>query len=241
VAAEVADLPARRSPGAARLYDRAERGLDAAIHLSALGAAAAAVPGLVIWAAIRHGGLGAVAGVALYGATLIAMLACSYLYNHLDRPHLTNRLRRLDMSAIFVKIAGTVTPFALLSGTGKILLATIWLAAALGVAAAVFLRRHPTFLSVAFGLGMGWGVLVAGRDVLASTSWSVLGLMLAGGLFYSLGTPFLMRERMRFHNAIWHGFVVAGSVAFFAAIALHAAQTGAMLHAAAMPPPPPPI
>jgi hemolysin III len=217
-----------------RPYDRAEKLSDAVIHLLALGLAVAAVPALVSWAAIRHGGLGAVAGVSLYGATLIAMLLCSYLYNHLDRPHLTGRLRRLDMSAIFVKIAGTVTPFALLSGTGKLLLATIWLAAALGVAAAVFLRRHPTFLSVSFALGMGWGVLVAGRDVIAATSWSVLALMLAGGLFYSLGTPFLMVERLRFHNAIWHGFVVAGSVAFFAAVALHTAQTGAVLHASTL-------
>jgi hemolysin III len=218
-----------------RPYDAVERRWDAGIHLAALGVALVGAPLLVAGAVVWHGGVGAVAGVGLYGATLVAMLLCSYLYNHLDRPHLTDRLRRLDMSAIFVKIAGTVTPFALLAGTGKVLVAAIWAAAALGVAVAVGLRRHPTLLSVGFGLGMGWGVLVAGRDVIAATSWPVMGLMLAGGLLYSLGTPFLMAERMRFHNAIWHGFVVAGSAAFFAAIALHARQTGALIETAGLP------
>ncbi|MEM7709915.1 MAG: hemolysin III family protein, partial [Pseudomonadota bacterium] len=134
-------------------------------------------------------------------------------------------LRKIDMSAIYLKIAGTVTPFALLSGTGAVFLAVMWTVAVLATATVFLRRRRSSGLSVAIGLGMGWAVLFAGGDVIASTNWPVFGLMIAGGVFYSLGTPFLLMQGLRFHNAIWHGFVVMGSVTFFVAITWHLAAT----------------
>lgn len=231
--AEASGPDACRTRVGARLYDAAERRWDASIHLSALGAAALAVPALVVLVFLWRGDLPALAGTAIYGMTLIAMLLCSFLYNHWHPPHRKDLFRRIDMTAIFLKIAGTVTPFALLTGTGKLMLAAIWGSALAAIAAVFLLRRHPTFLSVGIGLAMGWGVLVTGRDVLAEMSWLVIGLMLAGGLLYSLGTPFLLAERMRFHNAIWHGFVVVASGVYFAAVVVHAAQTGAVMQASA--------
>jgi hemolysin III len=72
---------------------------------------------------------------------------------------------------------------------------------------------------------MGWAVLFGGGDVIAALPEPVFWLMLAGGVLYSLGTPFLLAARMRFHNTIWHVFVVAASVVFFAAIVTHLAAT----------------
>ena len=216
----------RAAPATAeRLYDRAERVSDAAVHLVALIAALAAVPVLITLVAVWHGTLTGVVGVTVYGCSLIAMLTCSLLYNHVAHPGWTDALRRLDMSAIYLKIAGTVTPFALLSGTGETFLAAMWTAALVATATVFLRRRRSTALSVGIGLAMGWAVLLGGHGVIATVSWPVLGLMILGGLLYTLGTPFLLMERVRYHNTIWHAFVVAASVIYFAAVMLHAAQS----------------
>lgn len=207
-----------------RLYDRAERISDAVVHLAGLVLALAAVPVLITLTAIWRGDAAGVTGVSIYGATLITMLSASLAYNHVPNPAWSDRLRRLDLSAIYLKIAGTVTPFALLSGTGTTFLVAMWAAAIVATATTFLRRRRSTALSMAIGLGMGWAVLVGGGEVIATTSWTVFALMLAGGILYSLGTPFLVLERLRFHVAIWHGFVVAASVVFFVAIFLHAAK-----------------
>ncbi|MBM2575934.1 hemolysin III family protein [Jannaschia sp. Os4] len=216
------DHPAQ---AAERPYDRAERMSDAVVHLAALIAALAAVPVLITLTAVWHGTLTGIVGVSVYGASLIAMLGCSLAYNHVYHPGWTERLRRLDMSAIYLKIAGTVTPFALLSGAGGTFLAAMW-TAALVATVTVFVRRtRSTAVSIGIGLAMGWAVLLGGQGVIETVSWPVLILMVAGGLLYTAGTPFLVARRLRFHNTIWHVFVVAASVIYFAAVLLHAAQS----------------
>lgn len=211
--------------GADRSYDRAELLSDAVVHIAGLVLALAAVPVLITLTAMWRGDLAGVAGVSIYGATLIAMLSASLAYNHIYRPEWTEALRKLDMSAIYMKIAGTVTPFALLSGTGARFLIVMWVAAGLAMATVFLRKRRSSLFSVGIGLAMGWAVLFAGGDVIAATSWPVFALMLSGGVLYSLGTPFLLLGRMRFHNAIWHGFVVAASVVYFVAIMWHLAAT----------------
>ena len=218
-AAGAADVPP------ARLYDRAERVSDAVVHLAGLTLALAAVPVLVTLTAIWHGSLTGVLGVSVYGGCLIAMLSASLAYNHVYHPGWTERLRRLDMSAIYLKIAGTVTPFALLSSGGGTFLAIMWTAAVVATATVFVRRRRSTALSVGIALAMGWAVLLGGQEVIAQVSWPVLGLMILGGVLYTAGTPFLLAERMRYHNTIWHAFVVAASVIYFVAVFLHAAQT----------------
>ncbi|WP_298436836.1 hemolysin III family protein [uncultured Jannaschia sp.] len=213
------------APEGERAYDRVERFTDALVHLTGLVLALAAVPVLITLAAVWRGDLAGIAAVSIYGATLIAMLSASLAYNHVAHDNWTDRLRRLDMSAIYLKIAGTVTPFALLSGTGSTFLAMMWTAAVVATVSVFLRRRRSSAVSVAIGLAMGWGVLFAGGEVIAATSWPVFALMVAGGVLYSLGTPFLLMERMRFHNTIWHGFVVVASVVYFVAIMWHLAAT----------------
>lgn len=209
----------------ARPYGRDERAWDAAVHLMGLVAALAAVPVLITLTVIWHHDAFGIAGVSIYGACLIMMLTASLVYNHTYNPNLSDLLRRIDMSAIYLKIAGTVTPFVLLSGTGATFLAAMWTAAVLATVTVFVRRRRSSVLSVGIGLAMGWAVLFGGGEVIATTSWSVFALMIAGGVLYSLGTPFLLMPNLRFHNAIWHGFVVVASVVFFVAIFLHSSQS----------------
>ena len=222
----MSDPQANESPLAAeRTYDRAERASDALVHAAGLVLALAAVPVLITLAAVWRPEAAAVAGVAVYGTALIAMLAASLAYNHVPEGRWTEPLRRLDLVAIYLKIAATVTPFALLSGTGTGFLMAMWVAALAASTVALACGRRSGLASVAIGLAMGWAVLVGGGDVVARTSTPVFVLMVAGGVLYSLGTPFLLRTRMRFHNAIWHGFVVAASAVFFVAVMWHLAAT----------------
>lgn len=207
----------------ARPYSRGELASDVVVHVAGLILALAAVPVLITLTAVWRGDAAGITGVSIYGATLILMLLCSLLYNHVGRPHWTDLFRRLDHSAIHFKIAGTYTPFALFSGAGSGLLTAIWTAAAGATALSFILRDRSTLLGIGIGLGMGWAVLVGGQDVLARLPWSVVVLMIVGGTLYSAGTIFLALGRIRYHNTIWHGFVVIASIVFFVAVFLAAA------------------
>lgn len=208
-----------------RAYSRAEVISDAAVHLGALGAALAAVPVMIALAAAWQLGAGPITGLTVYGGSLIVMLFCSFLYNHVRCSDCMMRLRALDQSAIFVKIAGTYTPFALISGTGFGLLTAIWSGAAFGVVLAALRGRGSVLPCAILCLALGWAIVVGGQNLLATMSLPVVALMLAGGVLYSVGVPFLLAKRLRYHNTIWHGFVVVASVLYFIAIFVHMAQS----------------
>lgn len=212
-------------PHACRPYSRGELVSDAVVHIAALLLALGAVPVLITLTAVWRGDALGIVGVSVYGFTLIAMLTASLAYNHLPRPEWRHMLQRFDQSAIYMKIAGTYTPFALLAGAGSGLLAFVWSLAIIGTIANFALPRRPTAVGVALCLGMGWAVVIGGQDLLAVTSTPVIVLMAVGGALYSLGTLFLLRGRMLYHNTIWHVFVAAASIMFFVAVFIHAAQS----------------
>lgn len=212
-------------PHASRPYSRAELVSDAAVHLAALVLALGAVPVLITLTAIWHRSAPGIVGVSVYGGTLILMLTASYLYNHLPRPEWRRTLLRFDQSAIYLKIAGTYTPFALLAGAGLGMLVFIWVVAILATIGNFLVPRRPMGVGIAICLAMGWAVLIGGREMLALLSPSVVALMVIGGVLYSLGTLFLAFGKLRFHNTIWHGFVVVASIVFFVAVFLQAAQS----------------
>ncbi|SNS39956.1 PAQR family membrane homeostasis protein TrhA [Antarctobacter heliothermus] len=214
-----------------RVYSPAELTSDMIVHLAALVLALGAVPVLITLTAIWRGDAAGIVGVTIYGVTLIVMLTASLLYNHVGRPHLSDLFRRIDMSAIHLKIAGTYTPFALLTGTSWGLLTAIWGAAAGAAAVTLINRRLPTGVAVAMCLATGWAVVIGGRDLMGALPLSITVLMVVGGVLYSAGTPFLMASRLRFHNTIWHSMVVAASIVFFVAVFLCAAMPGVVVAA----------
>jgi hemolysin III len=191
---------------------------DAVVHVAGLAAVAAAVPVLIVLAAQVRGDAAAVFGTAVYGASLGAMILCSALFNMIPRPDWAWVLQRLDHAAIYLKIAGTYTPFVLLTGQGGALAVMVWIAAALGVALKTVSPRRFRPLAIGLYLAMGWAGVLAGQDMLAALPGPVLALMLTGGALYSLGVAFYLWERLRFHYTIWHVCVLAASMLFYSAV-----------------------
>ena len=206
-------------------YSRAEYLSDAVIHVLGLVAVLAAVPVLITLAVLWRGDGAAVLGVSVYGITLIAMILFSALYNMIKHDGWAWLLRRLDHTAIYLKIAGTYTPFALLSGSGSTLLAGLWAAALAGAGLKLTDPARFRWLAIALYLGMGWAGLFVGWALFSTMSGAVLTLVLFGGLLYTAGVVFYLTDRLVYHNTIWHGFVLVASVAMFSAVVLHLAQT----------------
>jgi hemolysin III len=205
-------------PAPFRRYSRAEYLSDAAVHLAGLAAVLGGVPALIVLAALKRGDAASVAGVAVYGTTLVLMILASALYNLVERPHWTWLLRRLDHSAIYLKIAGTYTPFTLISGHGLGLTVALWGAAAAGVALKVIAPWRFRWPALALYFAMGWAGAVVGGSLLEALLPEVTRLMLAGGLLYTAGAVFYLWERLPFHNTIWHAFVLAASLVFYIAV-----------------------
>ena len=185
-------------------YSRAERMSDGVVHLVGISLAVVAVPVLIVLTVLYRSEPGPVVGASIYGTTLIAMLSFSALYNMIDSSRWTGLLRRLDHSAIYMKIAGTYTPFVLLSGapaTG--LLAGLWGAATIGSLLKMLVPGRFRWFALSLYLAMGWAVLLAGGAILAELSWAVLLLMSAGGIAYTAGVGFHLSQRLPFHNTIW--------------------------------------
>ncbi|MEM9784762.1 MAG: hemolysin III family protein, partial [Pseudomonadota bacterium] len=193
-----------------------------AVHLTGLVVGAVAVPVLVMRAAGWHGASGALAAAAIYGASLIAMLGLSAAYNMVHRPGLKAVLRRFDHGAIYVKIAGTYTPFAVLAGgSAKIMvLATIWSAAVAGLVLVIATPRGHYWMALALYLAMGWAALVIGGPMLAAMSTTGVLLIVIGGLLYTVGVIFHLWDRLPYQNAIWHAHVLVASMVFYAAVVL---------------------
>lgn len=206
-------------------YSRSERISDAVIHVAGLLFVLTAVPALITVAAYLRGDFTGLLAVSLYGAALTAMIGASAFYNMVPHPGWSRLLQRLDHSAIYVKIAGTYTPFTLLSGQGLWLLAGVWGAAAAGVGLKLVAPDRFRPAAIALYLGMGWAGVAAGGSFFAMLSGPVITLIMTGGVLYTVGVAFYLFERLPFHYTIWHGLVLAASGVFYAAVAVHLIQT----------------
>jgi hemolysin III len=187
-----------------------------------VGAAVALAGGavLVTLAAI-HGDGWQLAGAIVFGIALLLLYTASTLYHAIQHPVAKGRLKVFDHCAIYVLIAGTYTPFTLIGLRGPwgwSLFAAIWTLALAGVVFKLFYTGRFKRLSTAIYIAMGWLVLVAAKPMLASLDGWTLGWLLAGGGFYTLGTFFYHRESIPYAHAIWHMFVIAGSVSHYVAV-----------------------
>ncbi len=182
-----------------------------------------AIAGMVVLTAfaMRYGNAWHLVSCVIFATTLILQYAFSTLYHSIQRPRAKHVMRILDHSAIFLLIAGTYTPFMLvnLRGTwGWTLFSIIWALALLGVFFQVSLLRRWQGISLALYIGMGWVVVVAFKPMIAAVAPGGLILLLLGGLAYTSGVAFYLQKRLRYHHAIWHGFVLAGSILHFFAV-----------------------
>ncbi|UAB90259.1 hemolysin III family protein [Ruegeria sp. SCSIO 43209] len=202
-------------------YSRAERISDGVVHVLGVSSAVIAAPMLIIMTVFYRSDPAAVLGASIYGITLVLMLTFSALYNMIEHDEWAEFLRRLDHSGIYVKIAGTYTPFLLLSASQPPgLLLGLWSSATLGSVLKMIDPNRFRWFGLALYLLMGWAAVWAGQSMLAELSPLTLTLMIAGGLIYTAGVVFYLLDWLPYHNTIWHVFVLAGSGLFFAAVAL---------------------
>lgn len=200
--------------------NRAERRADLWVHI--IGIVAAAIGSLVLLVfALMRGGVSMAAATAIYAICLLAMLVASTVYN-LRRPCAKRRLfRRLDEAAIFLLIAGSYTPFTTqrFEGAWAIgMTAVVWWVAICGVVGKLFFPRLPEWLWCLVYVGFGWLALVMLKPLLAGVSLAALLLLAIGGIVYTAGVPLFLKQDLPFRRAIWHGFVVAGASAHYAAV-----------------------
>lgn len=203
-----------------RAYGPTERLIDGMVHAAGTVASVVAV-GLLLSMAVPAGDSRAIAAAAIYGVGLIAMLWLSAAYNLITHPTWKERFRRLDHAAIFLMIAGSYTPFMLVAVGGNLglgLLILVWISAITGMLLKLLHPRRFERVSVIFYLALGWAGLPAAGPLIDALSTSTLILLLLGGLLYSIGVVFHLWERLRFQNAIWHGFVLAAAVCHFLAV-----------------------
>ena len=182
-----------------------------------------AIAGLAVLTAFasRLGNAWHVVSCTIFATTLILQYTFSTLYHSIQIPRAKSVLRVFDHSAIFLLIAGTYTPFMLVNlrdTWGWTLFAIIWSLALLGVLFQVSLLRRWQGISLALYIGMGWVVVIAIKPMLAAVAPGGLILLLLGGLAYTSGVGFYLWERLNYNHAIWHGFVLAGSILHFFAV-----------------------
>lgn len=202
---------------------------NALTHAGGVALALAALAVLVTLGSLR-GNARQIVSYSIYGVTLVLLYAASTAYHGVDVPRAKRLLRILDHVAIYLLIAGTYTPFTLITlrgAWGWSLFGIVWALAATGVVFKLFFTGRFPKASVAMYLSMGWLALVAVRQLFAHLPPSGLALLFAGGLCYTIGVLFFAFDtKWRFNHAIWHVFVLAGSVCHFFAVLVSTVPAG---------------
>lgn len=188
--------------------------------LGVLASAIAAV--LLIIMAASRGDAWKIVSAVVFGMSLLALYSASTMYHAARAPRLKARLKVVDHAAIYLLIAGTYTPFTLVSlrgGWGWSLFGVIWALAVAGVVFKIFFIGRFHRLSTAIYILMGWLVIIAVVPMLRELSTVTLAWLLAGGLSYTGGTAFYHAKKLPYAHAVWHVFVLIGSLCHVMAVA----------------------
>ena len=193
---------------------------NAITHLAGALLALAGAVVLIVLAA-QEGDPWKVVSVSIYGATLVLLYSFSALYHSL-RGRAKNVLRELDHHSIYLLIAGSYTPFCLVTLRGPwgwSLFGVVWGLAALGSLQELWMKNSARIMSVVIYIVMGWVALVALVQLLHALGPAGFAWLVAGGLFYTIGIVFYVIDaRLKHAHGIWHLFVLAGSASHYVAI-----------------------
>jgi hemolysin III len=158
---------------------------------------------------------------SIFGTTLVLLYTTSTLYHSVQFPSAKKILRILDHAAIFILIAGTYTPFTLVNLRGPwgwSLFVVVWGLAILGIIFRLAFQGKWFVVVLGLYICMGWAVIVAIKPLMESVDTGGCILLLIGGLAYTFGIIFYLWHRLPYHHAVWHIFVLAGSIFHFFAI-----------------------
>jgi hemolysin III len=182
-------------------------------------ALAIAALAVLVTLAARQGDPWRIVSFSVYGATLVFLYLASTLYHAFRDERVKAFFRLLDHSAIFLLIAGSYTPFTLVTLRGPwgwTIFGLIWGIGILGLVVSLgYTHRAPRWLLALIYIAMGWLVVIAIKPMLVAMALPGLLLLAAGGLLYTGGTIFYVTERIPYNHAIWHLFVLGGSICHF--------------------------
>jgi hemolysin III len=188
-----------------------------------LGAVASLIAGVALVAVAALGGdPWRIVGAATFGAALVLLYTASAIYHGAPGGPAKGRLEIADHCAIFILIAGSYTPFTLVTLRGPwgwSLFGVIWGLAAAGVVLKLRFATRFALASTLVYIAMGWLVVVAAGPLMSALPLGTLLLLVAGGVTYTAGTLFYHNRRIPFAHAIWHLFVIGGSALHYAAVA----------------------
>lgn len=203
-----------------RTQTTVEEVINASIHgLGAILSLGALIT-LTILAAIS-GGVEKTVACAIFGIALVSMYTSSTLYHSARDTRIKKRYKIFDHVSIYLLIAGTYTPIALVdfpSNWGIAVISSMWGLAIAGVIFKLFFTGRFEKTSTLIYVLMGWSVVIAAKPLINSVPYDGVMWLVAGGLSYTLGVVFYIWKRLRFSHAIWHLFVLGGSICHFLAI-----------------------
>jgi hemolysin III len=190
---------------------------NAILHGIGVGLAVAALSVLVVLAS-RYGDVWYVVGFAIYGATLIILYLASTLYHSFPEGKVKRVFHLFDHASIYLLIAGTYTPITLIKLRGTVgwtLFGLIWGLAIIGIIFKIFSIGKCRILSTLLYIAMGWLVVIALNPLLAALNQTSIVFLFVGGVLYTLGTIFYAWKGKKYAHAVWHLFVLAGSICHF--------------------------
>jgi hemolysin III len=201
-------------------YNPLEEKLNIITHAVGIALSIAALVLLVIFASF-YGNVWHIVSFSIYGASLIALYTASTIYHSIQNPKWRYRFNIVDHSAIYILIAGTYTPFALvtLNGTvGWVLFGVTWGIAAVGIIFKIFFTGRFDIVSTIAYVAMGWIVIFAINPLMDNLPINGVFWLFLGGIFYTIGAIIYAIKRIKFNHAIFHIFVLLGSISHFFAV-----------------------
>ena len=179
---------------------------------------------LIVFAALRGGGPAHMAAAIVYGVTIILEYLASTLYHAIQPARAKRVFRIIDHSCIYLLIAGSYTPFCLITlanDGGSVLFFCVWASAIVGIAFECFMReRQPRWLTGVIYLILGWLVVFRLPQLVAALDPVALALLAIGGVCYTAGVPFYIAKNVRYMHSVFHLWVLAGSIFQFMAVIL---------------------
>lgn len=181
------------------------------------------ISGLVLMLvfSVKYGDVYHIVSSAIFGTTLILLYSASTLYHLVPHNRAKLVFQQLDHSMIYLLIAGTYTPYTLVNLRGPwgwSIFCIVWGLSLTGLLLELVLPKRITWLSLSLYLSLGWMIIIAMKPLVAGLAGGGLALLVCGGLFYSIGVIFYVWKSLFLQHAIWHLFVMAGSLCHFFSI-----------------------
>lgn len=173
---------------------------------------------ILIIAAVKHGTVWHIISFSIYGATLLFLYLASSLFHASRNKKIKDKLEILDHSAVFLLIAGTTTPFALIvvqGALGWVIFGLEWFFTVVGIIFKPYFVKKMVILNTVIYIAMGWLIAIAIVKVFTTLPFYSIFLLVLGGVIYTAGTVFYIWRKVLYHHAIWHFFVLAGSVCHY--------------------------